>query len=309
MILCLGTTPALARTMIFDEVVADDVNRATSVYETAAGKSINVAKVAAALGEEVMATGFLGGETGKFIRAQLDQMGIKHKFVEVRPKTRTCITVIDETNGESTELIEEAEAIDDAAWDQLRRTFKELVVKAKIVVLSGSLPPDAPVGFYGECVKAANAAKARVIVDAKGEELALAIFEKPYLIKPNEVELSETTGIPIDSDVTLREGIRQVQQAGAAWVIVSRGGDPLIVADAENSAQITPPEVEVVSPIGSGDALAAGIAVGLMRGMSVPDAAKLGVACGAANAKGYLAGFVKTDDVYDLHPRVQIAGW
>src|SRR4051812_14533415 len=100
MILFLGPTPPLARTMIFDEVVADDVNRATSVYETAAGKSINVAKVARILGEEVVATGFLGGETGRFIRGQLDQMGIKHKFVDVRSKTRTCITVIDETNGQ-----------------------------------------------------------------------------------------------------------------------------------------------------------------------------------------------------------------
>src|SRR5688572_3512075 len=109
MILCLGTTPAFARTMIFDEVVADDVNRATSVYEIAAGKSINVAKVARVLGEEVVATGFLGGDTGRFIRAQLDQLGVKHHFVDVRPKTRTCITVIDETNGQTTELIEEAE--------------------------------------------------------------------------------------------------------------------------------------------------------------------------------------------------------
>lgn len=295
--------------MLFDEVVADDVNRAHSVYETAAGKSINVAKVARILGEDVVTTGFLGGETGKFIRGQLDQMGIAHKFVDIRQKTRTCITVIDELNTQSTELIEESEQVDDAAWDQLRRTYKELVAKAKVVVLSGSLPPGAPVEFYGECVRAAHAAKARVIVDAKGQELAHAIFEKPYLIKPNEIELAETTGIPIDSDVTLREGIRQVLQAGAAWVVVSRGADPLIVADNENAAQITPPEVEVVSPIGSGDALAAGIAVGMMRGMSVPDAAKLGVACGAANAKGYLAGFVKADDVYDLHPRVQIAGW
>src|SRR5687767_6913570 len=77
MILCLGTTPALARTMIFDDVVADDVNRATSVLESAAGKSINAAKVARLLGEEVVATGFLGGDTGRFIRTQLDQFGIK----------------------------------------------------------------------------------------------------------------------------------------------------------------------------------------------------------------------------------------
>jgi tagatose 6-phosphate kinase len=309
MILCLGTTPALARTMVFDEVVADDINRAHAVYETAAGKSINVAKVVQTLGEEVIATGFLGGETGKFIRAQLDMLKVKHQFVDVRPPTRTCISVIDEANGQSTELIEESQPIDPAAWDQLRRTYKQLVAKARIVVLSGSLPPEASVDFYGECVREATLAKARCIIDAKGDPLAHAIFERPYLIKPNEQELADTTGVPIDSDLTLREGIRQVLHAGAGWCIVTRGADPAIVAGNEGSWQLTPPEVEITSTIGSGDALAAGLAVGLLRGMSVPDAAKLGIACGTANAKTLLAGLVRLDDVYDLHPQVQIAGW
>jgi len=284
MILCLGTTPALARTMIFDDVVANDVNRATSVFESASGKSINVAKVARLLGEEVVATGFLGGDSGKFIRTQLDQFGIKHKFVDVRERTRTCVTVIDEQNGQSTELIEEPEPIDAAAWDQLRRTYKELVAKARIVILSGSLPPDAPIEFYAECVSVAHGAKARTIVDGTGEAMAQAIFAKPYLIKPNENELSETTGIPIDSDVTMREAVREVLQAGATWCLVTRGGDPALVMSEEGSCQITPPNVQVVSPIGSGDALAAGVAVGLLRNMSVPDAARLGVACGAAQS-------------------------
>jgi 1-phosphofructokinase family hexose kinase len=309
MILCLGTTPALARTMIFDEVIADDVNRATSILESASGKSINAAKVARLLGEEVVATGFLGGDGGRFIRAQLDQFGIKHKFVDVRQRTRTCITVIDEQNGQSTELIEEPEPIDPAAWDQLRRTYKELVATARIVILSGSLPPGGPIEFYAECVSIAHGAKARSIVDARGEVMAQAIFAKPYLIKPNEDELAETTGVPIDSDGTLREAVREVLQAGATWCLVTRGGEPAIVASEEGSCQITPPGVQVVSPIGSGDALAAGVAVGLLRNMSVPDAAKLGVACGSANAKNPLAGFIKVDDVYDLHPQVQLSAW
>jgi tagatose 6-phosphate kinase len=309
MILCLGTTPAVARVMMFEEVIANDVNRAEGVLETAAGKSINVAKVAAALGETVVATGFLGGEPGRFIRGELDRAGIKHQFVDVRPKTRTCVTVIDEVNGQSTELIEEPEPIDAVAWDQLRRTFGQLVTSAKIVVLSGSLPPEAPVDFYGECVKAANAAGAKVIVDGKGEVLAHAIYAKPFLIKPNEEELAETTGIPIDSDVTLREGMRQVLLAGSQWCVVTRGGDPAIVANLEGATQLRPPEIEVVSAVGSGDALAAGVAVGLLRGLSVVEATKLGVACGSANAKMPLPGFVKSDDVYDLHPQVQVGQW
>ncbi len=314
MIITLGTTPAFARTMVFDEVVADDVNRTGEVYEHAAGKGINVAKVVRTLGEEVVAMGFLGGDTGKYIRAQLDTMTIKHAFVEVPTKTRTCITVLDDSNKQVTELIEEAVPVEQPHWDKLRQTFADLVTHATLVVLSGSLPPDAPAEFYAECVRLAHGANVRCIVDATGEALGHAIVEKPYVIKPNEDELADTTGVPIDSDVTLREGLRQVLNAGANWCLVSRGGDPAILGGAEPgqrliAMQIRPPEVEVISPIGSGDSLAAGVAVALARGMSMPDAARLGVACGAANAKTLLAGFVKFDDVFELHPQVQIEAW
>src|SRR5947199_2381388 len=100
MILCLGTTPTVQRTMTFDRVTADAVNRAREVLETASGKSINVARTLHTLGHEVLASGFLGGQPGQFIRDDLDRAGIPHHFIDVTPvKTRTCTTVIDRGAG------------------------------------------------------------------------------------------------------------------------------------------------------------------------------------------------------------------
>src|SRR5687767_2814604 len=109
MILCVGTTPVMQRTIVFPRLQIDAVNRAVEVHETASGKSINVARVAHTLGEEVLATGFLGGDSGKFIRADLSSARIAHDFVEVTPKTRMCVTVMDESSGHATELVEEAQ--------------------------------------------------------------------------------------------------------------------------------------------------------------------------------------------------------
>ena len=108
MIFCLGTTPVMQRTLVFDRVHLDAVNRAADVRETASGKSINVARVLHLLGEDVVATGFLGGDTGKFIREDLDRAGVCHDFVSVAPKTRTCVTVVDPGGGTTTELVEES---------------------------------------------------------------------------------------------------------------------------------------------------------------------------------------------------------
>src|SRR5688572_18065367 len=108
MILCIGTTPAAQRVMFFPKLELDAVNRSQRTLDGAAGKSVNVVKVLKALGERPVATGFLGGNRGEEIRRALDQLEIEMEFVQVRSDTRQCITVIDETAGNQTELVEES---------------------------------------------------------------------------------------------------------------------------------------------------------------------------------------------------------
>src|SRR5687767_4478140 len=107
MIVCLGTTPTMQRTMLFERVVTDGINRAAEVREYASGKSVNVAKVLHTLGHNAVATGFVGGIRGAKLREHLDQTGVTHAFVDVDVETRLCITVIDRSRGAATELIEE----------------------------------------------------------------------------------------------------------------------------------------------------------------------------------------------------------
>src|ERR1035441_7816486 len=64
MILCIGTTPAAQRVMAFRKLTIDAVNRAVTTLDGAAGKSVNVAKVLKALGEQPVATRALGGGRG-----------------------------------------------------------------------------------------------------------------------------------------------------------------------------------------------------------------------------------------------------
>ncbi|MEI6569521.1 MAG: 1-phosphofructokinase, partial [Verrucomicrobiota bacterium] len=60
-ILCVGTTPALQRVMVFNSITSNAVNRAVQTHEVPAGKSVNVAKVLHTLGLSPAALGFLGG--------------------------------------------------------------------------------------------------------------------------------------------------------------------------------------------------------------------------------------------------------
>jgi tagatose 6-phosphate kinase len=306
MILCLGTTPTVQRTMSFARLAIDDVNRAVDVSEYASGKSVNAARVLHALGVEVLATGFLGGDTGKFMRGDLDRAGIAHDFLEVTAPTRLCITLLDQQAGTATELIQEPGAVEARAYARLIHEFDANLWRTKAVVLSGSLPPGAPVDFYADCVRRANEQSVPVILDARGKPLLAALGFKPYLVKPNREELANTVGLPIDSEDSLRAAMRRMIAMGARWVAVTRGKEGVTLCEGEKFWSLQAPGVQVVSAIGSGDSFAAGLAAGIAEGEDVPQACALATACGSANAMTSRAGHVNAGDVKDLLEKIRI---
>ena len=91
-------------------------------------------------------------------------------------------------------------------------------------------------------------------------------------------------------------------KGGPHWAVISDGAKGVYVSEAPGIqlSTFTPPHVKAKNPIGSGDAMMAGIAVGLMRGQSVLDAVRFGAACGAANAMTIEPGFVRIKDVKRL---------
>src|SRR5205809_1468292 len=192
MIICLGTTPALQRTMTFARLELDAVNRAIEVREYASGKSINVARVAHTLGAKVLATGFLGGDRASVIRRDLDSAGIGHDLIDVAAPTRMCVTVIDSGNHTATELVEEAPAVGKEDANRLLSHLQLLLSGAKAVVMSGTLAPIVPDDFYARCVALASERNVATIVDAKGEPLRNTLAKKPTIVKPNRAELAAT---------------------------------------------------------------------------------------------------------------------
>lgn len=314
MIICLGTTPADQRTMTFGSLQLNAVNRAAGVTRTASGKSINVARVARTLDAKVTATGFVGGDAAAFIRRDLDSAGIQHDFVDVEPNTRLCVTVIDKATGSATELIEESKPVDPDAWDRLAATLQRLLRASagepSMLVLSGTLASGAPQDFYARCVTQALAEGVDTIVDAAGEPLRLAISARPLVVKPNRDELARTLGpqtrIDTSTDAGLREAMRQVVASGARWVVVTLGDEGAMASNGERFWRIVVPKVDVVSPIGSGDSFAAGLAVAITRGEAMPAALALGAACGVANAMTPVAGHVRPDDVAALMNELRV---
>ncbi len=287
MILAIGTTPAVARQMIFDGLTLDAVNRAKSVHVSAAGKAVNVARVARLLGEPVTCIGIAGGDTGRILRDDLDHFDVAHHFVESIHPTRVCVTLIDSKSRQTTELVEEAPQSGPDERERVLDAIRQLLLPARAIVCSGTIAPGIGEDFYATIAAIAFSANCElpVIIDAKGESLRQACGHR-VIVKCNVEEMCATFGGSLDDAISACFGV------GATAIIVSNGAKPTIIATPAGKWSIDSPKVNLVSPIGSGDAMAAGIAVGLSRGLSLADATILGVASAAENVTHVAAGMI-----------------
>lgn len=297
MILCVGTSPAVARVMTFERLIPDTVNRAREVYVSAAGKAINAARVARQLGADVICSGILGGETGQFIQQELVHLRIESRFVISNSPTRVCVTLLDRQTRQTTELVQEAPPAEPKDRQQLLQILQTLLDRVSIVICSGTIAEGLGDDLYAEIVTLFHTRP--VIVDAKGPPLKQAA-SRGAIIKCNRQEIVQTYDSNPDS------AVRQSLQQGARAVIISDGPRPTVIATPEARWKIKSPPIDVVSPIGSGDALAGGLAVGLERGWSVPQAVRLGVACAASNAMQIRPGEINPSDVDQILPRLHI---
>ena len=305
MYLCLGTTPTVQRSMTFDRLSIDEVNRAIEVEEYASGKSPNVARVLRTMGEDPLAVGFAGGDRGRLLLDDLRQAGIRCDFVNVSPQTRLCTTLIDQSNATATELVEEHAPVAREDWEKLDEKLRLLLPKAKIWVFSGSLPAGAPQDFYARWIPLARTLGATLILDARGQPLNLALPIGGFIAKLNHDELAQTLGVDLSTEPALIQATRQIAPEGGA-AIITLGSKGALASDGKLVWRVTPPKVQAISAVGSGDAFAAGLALGLGRGLKLPGAMALAAACGAANAMTALAGHVNRIDVENLQAMVRV---
>ncbi|MBI2946075.1 MAG: hexose kinase [Verrucomicrobia bacterium] len=306
MILCLGTTPAVQHVMIFRKLALDAVNRAVRTLDGAAGKSINVAKVLHALGEHPVATGFLGGDRREYLRGFLETRGIESEFVEVGTRTRQCVTLIDESCGTVTELVEESGPVAAADFEKLLEVIDRRIRGCRALVMSGTLAPGGLFDLYFHCTRLATEAGALSVVDAQGTVLIEALKAKPGLVKPNRAELAATVGRKLENEAAVMQTMKELCERGAQRVIVTAGKEPALAFDGRSFWRIPAPRIKPVNPIGSGDAFTAGLVSRLVRGDDLGEACRWASAAGAANALTLLAGEVNREDVERLAREVNV---
>lgn len=277
----------------------DTVNRTDQVSKTAGGKGLNVTRVIHDLKGDVLATGVLGGFHGAFIADELKRAGIKQKFTDIKEESRDSIAILHE--GNQTEILEAGPTVSYEEQQNCLENFKELIKKAKIVTISGSLAKGLPSNIYQTLVQLTEEQSIKVLVDTSGESLrqVLAGEQKPFLIKPNLEELSALLrySFSIDRLEELQEGLNQPIFAGIEWIVVSLGKAGAFAKHKDCFYRVTLPTIKAVNPVGSGDATVAGFAYGLSQEMDEIELLKFCMATGMSNAQEGQTGHVALANV------------
>ena len=300
-IICCGFTPCVQRIIEYGTLEKGRVNRASKVTLGVGGKGANTARMVRQLGGRPVLVEFAGGANGRLVEEMLSSEGVGFQHVEVAGETRICQTLLEKGNPEPTELVEEMPPISSSDWKKMVELFQSLELDGAVVPISGKLPAGAPAEAYAQICAMVDQQGGRVILDAPGEPLLLALEHKPFIVKINDVELLQTVG-----GDDLMDACCKLIERGAQSVLITRGSRTAFFVDRFQTLEIYPPKIKAINPVGSGDAVTAGMAVALNAGKDLSYALINGMACGAANALNFLSGVLKPADVERLKADIRI---
>lgn len=309
MILTVTMNPSIDTRYTVDHLVIDDVNRVTAA-KTAGGKGLNVSRVLVQLGDDVVATGLLGGHSGAYLGDLMDADGIPHRFTPIAGESRTCIALLHD--GNQTELLESGPTVSAEELGAFMDNYRDLVADASCVTLSGSLPKGVPAGCYADLVRIAREAGVPVLLDSSGAALdaALASDVKPTLVKPNLTEVNGLLGTsfsPDDLDELRATLAADERFAGIDWVVVSMGAAGSVAFHDGRTLRARAPRIDAVNATGSGDSTIAGFAHAIAAGSDAEEVLRCGNTCGTLNAMDPQTGHLVMESWDEIHGAVEIS--
>lgn len=306
MITTVTLNAAIDQVYEMNALLVGQTNRVMQKFQQGGGKGINVARVITALGGEVFIGGFVGGLNGEKIKALLKEEQLQTNFIQIEGESRICLTVTNQETKEMTELLEEGPAIQRLEWQQMLKWIELQACHSEYFVLSGSLPKGVPTDAYATIIRLLKQKGVRVALDTSGEALKQGVAAVPFAIKPNEEEIVQLIGNPVEGQEDLIQAGEKLQQLGIEHVCFSLGEKGALFINSSGVYKVNAPTIQVVNTVGSGDAFLGGLIFKLSQGANYSEAYKWAVACGSVNAGNKEIAKVEKPAVESLLKELQI---
>ncbi len=306
-IITVTVNPALDLTVYTDSLRVGDVHAVSFIRKDSGGKGINVSKVLHRLGVSTIATGFLGGSVGHWIRSDLSRQSIQHRFLEIDGETRTNVKIITPT--EETQLNGTGGLITNHDLDRLIEQLHSLVQPGDAVVIAGSIPGDADYTMYRTIIESFGKADERSIfiaLDTSGQALTEAVQARPNFVKPNVEELEQWWGSPLRLESEIAHAARELRSQGGEIVCVSMGDKGTLLVTSEGLYRAIPPVITPKSTIGAGDSIVAGFVSQFHKNRKPHEALVYATACGTATVMHAGSEVCTKEEAEAILPQIQL---
>lgn len=300
MIYTLTLNPAIDYYMSMEKFQLGGLNSLDDGYTLPGGKGINVSKVLKNFSVESKALGFVGGFTGDYIIKHLKEYEIESDFIELQENTRINIKL--KTKDSETEIAGKSPTILEKDVQNLLERFKN-IKEEDILILSGSVPNSVQKNIYAEIIKLLPK-NCKVILDTRGLPFVEGLKEGVFLTKPNNHELEEFFNRKLNTLEEIIQAGKDLQAQGSKNILISLGKDGSILITEKDIYIGNAPQGKLISSVGAGDSMVAGVVYGLSQGLTLTESYKYGIASGSSTA--FSDGLTTFDGMSNLLNRIEI---
>ncbi|MGN3191177.1 1-phosphofructokinase [Enterococcus faecium] len=279
------------------------VNRTKEDDIQANGKGVNVSLVLKMLDFPSTALGFSAGFTGKYIEDYLQQKQIQTDFIEVPGVTRINVFTQVNQTGEEYKLVNQGPEIPQTAVHNFLNQIRALQ-KEDYLCVSGSLPRGLSPKVLIEISRICQEKGIHLIIDSSDQEVMDCLPYRPFLLKPNEEELSSWFGRKMVTDEDYFVYGQRLVELGAENVLLSLGEKGAILFTKDRVFRGNSPKGKVVNTACAGDTMLGAFLAGYMNRRPLDETLRKSIAAGSSTA--FRKGLTDFLDVEELSKQIKI---
>lgn len=248
----------------------------------AGGKGINISRALSASGIENTALTILGADNADDFLKALKNENIYCKFITAKGRIRENITLHTLSQPE-TRISFFGFSITPELLEQFEKMLvSEELLNGSIVTFTGRIPDGVDKTAVKTLLLKIKNKGAKLVIDSKSFNKSDLIDLKPFLIKPNEEEISLYTNLQVSDLKSALVAAKNLKNEGIENVIISLGSKGAVLCCDDGVYTAIPPKVSVLSTVGAGDSMIAGFISGVANSLKYCDALRLSVAYGTA---------------------------